>query len=83
MTTETFHFDNARLAQQLFNHDSHNLQSLEIELGVKATSREGWIKLEGPPPTSSAPSISFNCSKPLSRTARTSATANSPRPSAS
>ncbi|MST95386.1 MAG: PhoH family protein [Pedosphaera sp.] len=48
MTTETLHFDNARLAQQLFNHDSHNLQSLETELGVKATSREGWIKLEGP-----------------------------------
>jgi hypothetical protein len=23
------------------------LQSLETELGVKATAREGWIKLEG------------------------------------
>ncbi len=47
MHTETLHFDNARFAQQLFNHDSHNLQALEEELGVKATSREGWIKLEG------------------------------------
>jgi phosphate starvation-inducible protein PhoH and related proteins len=47
MAVETLHFENARTAQQLFNHDTHNLQSLEQELGVKATSREGWIKLEG------------------------------------
>ena len=47
MATETLHFENARLAQQLFNNDSHNLQELEKELGVKATSREGWIRLEG------------------------------------
>ncbi|EEF57375.1 PhoH family protein [Pedosphaera parvula] len=48
MAAETLHFENARLAQQLFNNDPHNLQHLEQELGVKATSREGWIKLEGP-----------------------------------
>ena len=47
MPSETLHFENARVAQQLFNHDSRNLQSLEEQLGVKATSREGWIKLEG------------------------------------
>ncbi len=47
MATETLHFENARAAQQLFNHEPRNLQSLETELGVKATSREGWIKLEG------------------------------------
>ncbi len=47
MATETLHFENARFAQQLFNHEPHNLQSLESELGVKATAREGWIKLEG------------------------------------
>lgn len=47
MATETLHFENARFAQQLFNHEPRNLQSLEAELGVKATSREGWIKLEG------------------------------------
>ena len=34
MPTETLHFENARLAQQLFNNDSHNLQSLEENLGV-------------------------------------------------
>ncbi len=47
MPTETLHFENARVAQQLYNHDPRNLQALEHQLGVKATSREGWIKLEG------------------------------------
>ena len=47
MATETLHFENARVAQQLFNNDTRNLQTLEQQLGVKATSREGWIKLEG------------------------------------
>ena len=47
MATETLHFENARFAQQLFNNEPRNLQSLESELGVKATAREGWIKLEG------------------------------------
>ena len=47
MPSETLHFENARFAQQLFNNDTRNLQTLEQELGVKATSREGWIKLEG------------------------------------
>lgn len=48
MPSETLHYENARFAQQLFNHEPRNLQSLETELGVKATSREGWIKLDGP-----------------------------------
>jgi phosphate starvation-inducible PhoH-like protein len=47
MASETLHFENARFAQQLFNHEPRNLQSLKTELGVKATAREGWIKLEG------------------------------------
>jgi phosphate starvation-inducible PhoH-like protein len=47
MPTETLHFENARFAQQLFNHEPRNLQALETELGVKATAREGWIKLDG------------------------------------
>jgi phosphate starvation-inducible PhoH-like protein len=46
--TETLHYENARFAQQLFNHEPRNLQILERQLGVKATAREGWIKLEGP-----------------------------------
>jgi len=47
MATETLHFENARVAQQLYNNEPRNLQALEQQLGVKATSREGWIKLEG------------------------------------
>ena len=47
MAVETLHFENARLAQQLYNNDPRNLQAVEQQLGVKATSREGWIKLEG------------------------------------
>ncbi len=47
MAVETLHFENARRAQQLFNNDPRNLQALDQQLGVKATSREGWIKLEG------------------------------------
>lgn len=49
MPTETLHFENARIAQQLYNNDPRNLQAIEQQLGVKATSREGWIKLEGEP----------------------------------
>jgi phosphate starvation-inducible PhoH-like protein len=47
MPSETLHFENARFAQQLFNHEPRNLQSLKTELGVKTTARDGWIKLEG------------------------------------
>ena len=47
MPSETLHFENARLAQQLLGTDSHNVRVLEEELGVKATSRDGWIKLDG------------------------------------
>ncbi|HEV2692748.1 MAG TPA: PhoH family protein [Verrucomicrobiae bacterium] len=48
MPTETLHFENARFAQQLYNNEPRNLATLQTELGVKATSREDWIKLEGP-----------------------------------
>src|SRR5439155_26635811 len=47
MAVETLHFENARVAQGLYNNDPRNLQAIEHQLGVKATSREGWIKLEG------------------------------------
>ena len=49
MPTETLHYESARFAQQLFNHDPHNLKSIEEKLGVKTTTREGWIKIEGKP----------------------------------
>lgn len=47
MATETLHFENARFAQQLFHNDPRNLKAIETQLGVKATSRDAWIKLDG------------------------------------
>jgi phosphate starvation-inducible PhoH-like protein len=47
MTTETLHFESARAAQQVFGGDERNLRSLEQELGVKATVRDGMIRLDG------------------------------------
>jgi phosphate starvation-inducible PhoH-like protein len=47
MPTETLHFENARVAQQLYNNDARNLAVIEEQLGVKAVSREGWIALDG------------------------------------
>jgi phosphate starvation-inducible PhoH-like protein len=49
MTAETLHFESARLAQQVFNNDTANLHLLSSELGVKTTTREGWIRIEGTP----------------------------------
>ncbi len=49
MGEETIHFENPRLVQQLFGADSPNLKSLESQLHLKATTRDGWIKLEGEP----------------------------------
>ena len=43
----TLHFDNARIAQQLFSNNPRNLQMLEVRMSVKATNRDGWIKLDG------------------------------------
>jgi phosphate starvation-inducible PhoH-like protein len=45
--SETLQFENARLAQQTFNNEPRNLQTVQDELGVKAVARENWIKLEG------------------------------------
>jgi phosphate starvation-inducible PhoH-like protein len=45
--TETLHFESARLAQQLFNNEPRNLAALETQLGVKATARDTWLKLDG------------------------------------
>jgi phosphate starvation-inducible PhoH-like protein len=47
MPSETLHFENPRVVQQLINSDPKNLHKLETELGVQATTREGWIKLDG------------------------------------
>ncbi|HME89714.1 MAG TPA: PhoH family protein [Chthoniobacterales bacterium] len=43
----TLHFDNARQLQSLYANDLKLLKSMEDSLGVKVTTREGWVKLEG------------------------------------
>ena len=48
MPSETLHFENARFVQQLLNNDAQNLHALENLLGLQATTRDGWIKLDGP-----------------------------------
>ena len=45
--TRTLHFENARLLQSLYANDLKLLKSMEDSLGVKVTTREGWVKLEG------------------------------------
>ena len=48
MTTETLHYESARAAQQTFGGDEKNLRSVEAELGVKVTVRDGMLRMEGP-----------------------------------
>ena len=49
MPSITLHFENARRTQQVFASNPRNLAAVAAQLGVKATAREGWIKLEGEP----------------------------------
>ena len=46
---ETFEFESPRVLGQLFLNDTRNLQSVENALGVKLTTREGWLRAEGDP----------------------------------
>jgi phosphate starvation-inducible protein PhoH and related proteins len=45
--SETLNFENARAAQSLYVNDPQNLRRLEERFGVKITTREGWIKVDG------------------------------------
>jgi phosphate starvation-inducible PhoH-like protein len=47
--TRTLHFDNARQLQSLYANDLQLLKRMEDSLGVKVTTREGWVELEGEP----------------------------------
>jgi len=47
--SETLNFENARAAQALYVNDPQNLRKIEDKFGVKITTRDGWIKLEGLP----------------------------------
>ena len=45
--TRTLQFESARAVQSLYANDLKLLKTLEDSLGVKVTTREGWVKLEG------------------------------------
>ena len=47
--SETLNFENARAAQALYVNDPQNLRKIEDKFGVKITTRDGWIKVEGSP----------------------------------
>ena len=47
--SETLNFENARAAQALYVNDPQNLRRIEERFGVKITTRDGWIKVDGLP----------------------------------
>ena len=44
---QTFEFESARVLGSLFLNDLQNLRLVEEALGVKITTREGWLRVEG------------------------------------
>ena len=46
--TLTLEFENARLLQSLYGGDESLLRKMEGELLVQITTRDGWLKIEGP-----------------------------------
>src|SRR5947207_2801507 len=47
--TRTLQFENARVVQSIYSNKLKLIKNLEESLGIKVTTREGWIKLEGEP----------------------------------
>ena len=47
--SRTLQFESPRALQSLYANDIKLLKHLEDSLGVKVTTREGWMKLEGDP----------------------------------
>ena len=47
--SRTLQFESARTLQALYANDLKLLKTLEDSLGVRVTTREGWVKLEGEP----------------------------------
>lgn len=45
--SETLQFENGRALQNLYANDLRLLHTLEEKLGVKVTTRDGWLRLEG------------------------------------
>lgn len=46
---QTLQFESGRILQSLYANDLKLLKTLEEKLGVKVTTREGWLRVEGEP----------------------------------
>ena len=44
----TLEFENARALQALYGGDESLLRRMEEQLGIRITSRDGWMKIDGP-----------------------------------
>src|SRR5438067_12559418 len=58
--TRTLQFESPRTLQLLYANDLKLLKSLEDSLGVKVTTRVGWVKLEEEPEKSDKVQRVFN-----------------------
>ena len=47
--SRTLQFESARALQSLYANDLKLLKTMEDALGIRVTTREGWVKLEGEP----------------------------------
>ena len=46
---QTLQFESGRILQSLYANDLRLIKALEDQLGVKVTTREGWLRVEGEP----------------------------------
>ena len=65
--SETLNFENARAAQALYVNDPQNLRRLEERFGVKITTRDGWIKIDGLPDVDRQGARRFPAAPPRAR----------------
>jgi len=48
LASKTLHYPNARYLHQLYGGDEENLTRVEKALGCRLTTRDDWVKLDGP-----------------------------------
>lgn len=49
MYSEIISFENGRLVHELFANEIKNVRILEERFGVKVTTRDGWVRIDGAP----------------------------------
>lgn len=56
----TLEFENARALQALYGGDESLLRRMEEQLGIRITSRDGWLKIAGPASSVSRAKVIFS-----------------------